>query len=81
MNVVVVGLDLDLLVLMCQLNGENSNTFIYKVGISTVKTTFLIRSALNVFETLLCLYIPTTSAFAGKGKRQQLTYSIETLLY
>lgn len=74
-TVVVVGQDIDLLVLLTQLNVENKNIFFCKVGTSTIKDAYYSSDSFN--HDSLGKYVAflhsftgcdTTSGFTGKGK-------------
>lgn len=75
--VIVVGQDIDLLVLLNQLNSNNHNIYLQKVGSGNTKDLFYTSNSFkhdsfkNQVAFLHCFSgCDTISAFAGKGKKQ-----------
>lgn len=72
-KVVIIGQDIDLLVLLCQLNTENCNIFFCKVGAGNVEDMYFDSNS-YLHEKRFVAFVhcfsgcDTTSAFAGKGK-------------
>lgn len=73
-NVVIVGQDIDLLVLLCQLAPEHSSIFFNKVGTKSVKESFYSSDSFKHDRKLVAFLhsftgCDTTSGFSGKGKK------------
>lgn len=72
--VIIVGQDIDLLVILHQLNTKNLDVHFYKPGAGKVKDTFYSSESFKHDKSLVgfihCFSgCDTTSAFAGKGKK------------